>query len=562
MLRTAALLLTVMGMLTGCAVLERTETTKHAIESDISEVELLRAQMRDLLAAHAVQGASKPVKASATPKLPERFNQTLSHSATDEKFDEVLLEISRQSGLPIWLTEFAQDDSNGLGQKRISFRYDGTLQGLLDHLAQVTKLHWRYGQGRVEFFRYETRHFHVNLPMGSRAVSASISSTGGKGNGKRDNNDAVASLSEATGQIRVDASGISIDPYDALKRTITAMLVQDGGRLGGAQRSTESAVTRRAAARRLARDEQASNQDELFADPFLSLNDENESRGAGAMIASQVVVTPDMAMVTVTAPPSSLDRVAAYLDEVNRRYTRNVMIDVKIYDVTVNDTMGAGLSVDLLYRKLGDFGIQLSGGMMGVLGGIQDATANILPSRFTGSQAMVRALSSFGRISSVTSGQVIAVNGQPAPLQIGSEITYLSGTRTLDRGTNVTGTRLDTHLVTNQISVGLTANFIPQVLTDNRILLQYQLTSRALVGMATVIGSDGNSIQLPTVNSQTLQQQAFVRDGESIVLFGIEQNSASVTGNQGIPLSYNRDTNHDRTLRVILMQVFGANNQS
>jgi len=193
---------------------------------------------------------------------------------------------------------------------------------------------------------------------------------------------------------------------------------------------------------------------------------------------------------------------------------------------------------------------------MGVLGG-SDAPTGVM-SRFTGSQAIVRALSSFGRISAITSGQVIAVNGQPAPLQIGSEITYLAGTETLDRGTSVTGTRLDTHLVTKQVSVGLTANFLPQVLTDDRILLQYQLTSRALAGMATITGSDGNSVQLPTVTSQTLQQQAFVKDGESIVLFGIEQNQAGVSGSAGIPLTFARDASQERTLRVIVMQVFGA----
>jgi len=144
-------------------------------------------------------------------------------------------------------------------------------------------------------------------------------------------------------------------------------------------------------------------------------------------------------------------------------------------------------------------------------------------------------------------------------LQIGSQITYLAGTETIERGTNtIGGTRLDTRLVTGRLNVGLTANFLPQALGDNRVLLQYQLSSRALAGMATMVSADGNPIQLPTVNSQTLQQQALVRDGEAIVLFGIEQNANSYTGSQSLPLNYGRDASQDRTLRVIIMQIFGG----
>jgi type II secretory pathway component HofQ len=107
------------------------------------------------------------------------------------------------------------------------------------------------------------------------------------------------------------------------------------------------------------------------------------------------------------------------------------------------------------------------------------------------------------------------------------------------------------------VVVGLTANFLPQVLGDNRILLQYQLTSSSLAGMSTV-SSGNSSIQTPTVASQSLQQQAFVRDGEAIVLFGLEQNASSVTGSQSIPVNVGRDASKSRTLRVIMLQVFGG----
>jgi len=130
--------------LSGCGAFEKMQATRNDIESNIAEIEFLRSQMRDLLAAHATQVVAPATKPKVTPRLPEKFSQNLSYSATEEALDTILVEISRQSGLPIWLTEFTLDGSSNIGQKPISFQYEGTLQGLLDHLAQITKLHWRF----------------------------------------------------------------------------------------------------------------------------------------------------------------------------------------------------------------------------------------------------------------------------------------------------------------------------------------------------------------------------------------------------------------------------------
>ena len=97
---------------------------------------------------------------------------------------------------------------------------------------------------------------------------------------------------------------------------------------------------------------------------------------------------------------------------------------------------------------------------------------------------------------------------------------------------------------------------VPLILGDNRILLQYQMQISQLTAL-TQVTSGNSTIQTPQISSQSLQQQAFVRDGQSIVLFGFDQNrntgdtSASIGGASKAGTS-------QRQMVVIVMTVNGG----
>ncbi|WP_027015211.1 type II secretion system protein GspD [Comamonas composti] len=589
------------GGLSGCGTISSID---KGIDKETTVIEDMQQQLRSSSASTAVlmrkrmKIAGEEVALRAETMLPAIFDTPILYSTGGQRLDEVLDALSRQAGIPVWLTEFASESGGnsyqtrsdaGQGRIQIQLQWNGTLRGLFDHLAQTAKLHWRFNEGRVEFFLYETRHFYVNLPMGSRTMTSRISGSGRSSSGTAANNN---NANAGTGDISINTGDMTINPYSALTRTITAMLMEDDGRAEIVGSNDMGMSGSQSAANRVS---------------------VNEARGTGVTQQptssrsgrSRVVVTPEMAMITVTAPPTSLDRIADYITRVNQRFSKNVMIDVKIYDVSLNEQASAGFSADLLYTKLGSYGVQVAGGSIGILGptqgdvdaltarraaaaGSSQTTTSIttdpltgMPttsttttstpgviapsvSRFAGSTAMARALQTFGKISAITSGQVMAVNGQPAPLQIATEVTYLASTSTTVASSNTllsnnsgAVTPVATSLTPGSVVVGLTANFLPQVLGDNRILLQYQLTSSSLAGMSTV-SSGNSSIQTPTVSSQSLQQQAFVRDGEAIVLFGLEQTASSLTGGQSIPANVGRDASKSRTLRVIMLQIFGG----
>jgi len=531
-------------VLSGCSLLTE---TRQGIEQDIDTTAAMREQMRErsepfaVLTHQRARIAGEEIRLKEEKEiLPPLFNERVTYVTSGQTLQETLETVSRQVELPIWLTEFVSDkesvgrnssssnDDDERGRVTIQIHYDGPLHGLLDQLAQSARLHWRYYEGRVEFFLYETRHFYVNLPMGSREIKSNISSSasgGGEGGGGGSD----------TGSISIEMEGVRVDPYNVITRAIAAILMEDDGQtdvLGNGDSDIEI--------------------NELSSGGSSSGGSSNDDSKRGA---SRVVVAPEMGMVTVTAQPTALDRVADYIEQVNRRFSRNVMIDVKIYDVTVADGTNTGFSIDNLARRVRGLGAVLAGGPNGI-NILRNPVTRAITDPATDVDALVSALRSFGRTSLVQSGQVMVVNGQPAPLQIATERTYISRVTVQPPTVGGGGAIVpgSTSYETEKISEGLTANFLPHMLADNRILLQYQLTSRAMVALRS--GPDG--IQLPEINSQTVQQQAFVRDSEAIVLFGFGSDRASANGEQGLIANLSRDADKNRTLRVIVMQIFGG----
>lgn len=530
--------------LTGCDVYNR---MVERIDSDRETVEELQtAMVRD--------ATSRAVTVNSGPKfigeryqwrteqpLPPLFESRMALSTTGRTLDAILGTVSETTGIPMQITEFANatgssGDTTSAEGHLLSVNWDGSLRGLLDQLARDSGLYWRYDRERrrVEFFLYETRHFPVTLPMGTRTLSGSISgaasgSSGGGGPGASTTGSAAGS-----GAIGVNISGFTVDPYGAISRTIASMLLEDDGQVQVVDSTTDAAATTGTAA---------------------TLRSAVSNR-------SRVVVSPELAMVTVTAPPPSLERVARYLDSINAQFSRNLTIDLKIFDVTLTEEAGVGFSLDAVYQRMNDYGLSVIGGPgltlnSGTPGQITFEVTNP-SSRFEGSRLLAQALSSFGSVSVGTSGQVLAVNGQPAPYQVADQITYLASSSVTQ--TAGVGTTTTTTLTPGTIVVGLTANFLPQILADNRILLQYQLTVSSLRGLEPVT-SGGLTIQTPEIFTQSLQQQAVLRDGQSVVLFGYEQDRGNANSTFSF-FSGNRAGGGTRTLRVIQLQVFGGGNNA
>jgi type IVB pilus formation R64 PilN family outer membrane protein len=269
--------------------------------------------------------------------------------------------------------------------------------------------------------------------------------------------------------------------------------------------------------------------------------------------AGRASANPELGLLVVTARPAVLDRVAAYVDSINARFAQNVLIDIKVYSLALDGQAALGFSLDALYNRLGQYGVSVVGAapLQAATGAPGQLTirASDPASRWNGSQLFAQALSQFGQVALQTQGQVLAINGQPSPIQVANEVNYLASSAT-SAAANVGTTST---LTPGSRVVGFTANFLPLILGDSRILLQYQMQISALTAL-TQVSSGGNSIQTPQIASQSLQQQAFVRDGQAIVLFGFDQTRDTLDSAAGLG-GASRASRGERQLVVIVMQV-------
>lgn len=265
-----------------------------------------------------------------------------------------------------------------------------------------------------------------------------------------------------------------------------------------------------------------------------------------------VIVNRDLSQIIVVAKPKYMDRVEKYVEQINKRFARNVLIDVRVYDIQLSDAAQAGISANF-QKVLSKYGVNIVGGDPAGVSSVTGTPSSITISNGSASSSVfdvvAQALSTSGRVSTKNQGQVVAINGQPAPFQQASQITYLSSmqtTQTANVGSQVS-------LQPGTVTVGFTANFLPTILPDNRIMLQYQINTSTLSGLKTIT-SGGSSIQAPEISSQSLQQQAYLKDGQAIILFSFEQDRSQNGSTYGFT-NISGAGSKNRSMTAVIIQV-------
>lgn len=548
------------ALLAGCAGFDKPKENAARVEE---KAQKLRDENVASASSAAVQRNKRPrisgdeVVLRSLHTLPSKFSTPVSYSTHGALgFAEVLEQVSAMAGLGVRGVEVMANQSNMNGSSSslmqsqpvtgngklggsVQIEYAGTLRGLLDELAGRNSASWRYSASTntVTFFRYETRVLNLHLPAGAKSVNATISLTGASGGGSGGGSSgggAEGGGSSGAGNVSVSQQKL-IDPWTSVMNTVQSILsasgpAKDGANGSGASRSQSSGGSQG-----------------------------GSGRSSGSLVASgadgSASAAPELGMLTVTARPQAVERIAAFVNSINARFAQNVLVDIQVLSVTMDNNLSAGISLDLLYKQLNENGLSVVGGAplqpaVGTPGRAVFSVGNP-ESKWMGSSIVAEALSRYGTVGLETKTQVIAINGQPSPFQVGDEVTYLASSTT----TTAPSVGSSTALTPGSKVVGLTGNMTPTITGDSRILLEYQMEISSLV--MTQASSGGATIQTPQLSRQSLQNQAYVRDGEVIVLFANDQKRDSADTSFGLG-GASRAGRGERKMMVIVMQVSGG----
>lgn len=544
----------------GCAVVGADKSVDTAAKS----TEAMRELVSRNATAGGIERTSMPrlageefeVKSNALPPVFETRATYVSKGS--QSLVQVLEDISTITGLSIRTAEIAQggrqgDASFNAGQQNgtdaltgaVSIEFSGKVRALLDEVAAKGNVSWRRNpkNGVVEFFRYETRMLPVYVPAGVGQVSSSISLAGVSGGGSGSGSGTGASTGGAggggvaAGNVTVTSSQ-PVDPWSSIVAGVNAIL-------GSQRQAAQAPMAQQAQGQGGAAGQQAG------AQPGLMLGSQS---GTG----ESVIPNPDLGSITVIARPATMARVVNYIDSINERFSKNILIDVKLYSVTLSDQSSLGFNLNMLYNSLNKLAVTTSGPAAFQAGvstpGVITITSKDPTSRWVDSSVVGSALAQYGNVALTTQRQILAVNGQPAPVQLVNKITYKNGASVVPQNGNQGSIVASTQ--GNEV-VGFTANFIPMILDDNRIRLGYSMNISQL---AQPLTPDAQGIQSPNVSQKSLPGNAFVRDGQAIVLFGSSEERTGIDAAAHFG-GASKAVTKDKTVEVIVVQVTtGAKN--
>jgi type IVB pilus formation R64 PilN family outer membrane protein len=374
-----------------------------------------------------------------------------------------------------------------------AIRYEGPLRGLLSRVTSRYSLYWTYEAGRVVIARYATRTFKLSALPSQVVVSAEVGGTAAAAGGT----DSEVS-SSTDGITQRAAYTMDVNLWKAVESTVDAMLSPNG---------------------------------RLFV-----------SKESGAL--------------TVTDTVDVQRLVESYVKDLNRDLQRQVNVRVTVLSVNFNDEDAYGINWDVIRQNSDSLLEFVTPDLISTAVGSLTGTVVKPSSRWNGSSAVIKALSTIGRTSVVTQSSLTTLNGQPAPIQVTESTGYLK-----EVTTTLTDTGTETGLTPGTILTGVVMTVTPRVVGHSQMMLQYSLDFSELLDIKE-FSSGTNTIQLPEIAKRALTQQVLISNGEMLILSGLEtaRDSSKTEGVEGQWWLGGRDsrTNRERLVVVIEQMLIGA----
>ncbi len=270
---------------------------------------------------------------------------------------------------------------------------------------------------------------------------------------------------------------------------------------------------------------------------------------------TRITIGEGTGIVTVTALLPDHAPVRDYIATMNEALGIQIAFDVNVLNVSVSSGEGFGFDLGNLFFAPGNGDVEISGfgSVAPGEGGIGPVNIGIVSGDFA-IDAAVDALSTRSDVTVENRVGVTTTNFQAVPVEVVEEENYVASIETLrDENNNVTGTAVSPGTVTT----GFVLRLQPRVLNTREILVRYSVELSDLIDIIDFPSGD-STVQLPEVSRANLDQQAILRNGDTLVLFGFERNRAEIgqrgVGNPGFfGLGGSRSASNTRAASVVMI---------
>lgn len=247
---------------------------------------------------------------------------------------------------------------------------------------------------------------------------------------------------------------------------------------------------------------------------------------------SHLRIVPDVVnnLLVIQATAQEYERIRQLLQDLDI-VPRQVMIEAKVYEVTLTGDLSAGVTAFLQRRTAGGLDGRGTGGFgVGTGGGTPALTATMgtLVGKMRELLIFLNAAEGRGEARVISAPSLLASDNLPASISVGTEIPLLSS-QVFGLGAQTAGNPVFTNTIQNR-DTGVLLTITPRINPSGLVRLEIQQEVSAPVAPAA-----GAAIQSPSISKRTVTTQAVVQDGETIALGGIIQETRTYSRNR-IPL--------------------------
>jgi general secretion pathway protein D len=248
------------------------------------------------------------------------------------------------------------------------------------------------------------------------------------------------------------------------------------------------------------------------------------------------IIDKNSGLVTVTGDRYQIEEISKYIDDLNSRLHKQVLIDVKIYSVRLSSSHKAGIDWSKLSFSVGyKQDAQSPDKLAESFTQTPIRTNNIIGSQSVFSSAvfnvagLLNFLAQNGNVYSISNPKIVTLNNQKALISAGETVYYKYAAKvTTDANGNP-----NTEYAIESKFVGVLLDITPQISDNRKIILSINPRINEFVDQSSVQDSDMD--RPPNTKENTMMSVVRMKDNSTLILGGLITSDDSLNVN-GVPI--------------------------
>lgn len=249
------------------------------------------------------------------------------------------------------------------------------------------------------------------------------------------------------------------------------------------------------------------------------------------------MINRDAGLITVSGSYKQLDRVEKYIKNLQQRMHKQVLLEVRILEVTFSEGQQIGIDWSNFNLSLsGLAGASVSRGTQGT------GSSDIYSAGFNFSmEGLMNFLKTYGEVEILSSPKVMTLNNQPALINVGDQINYKYETGQLD-SVGIGTPSASTTFSLGSVFVGLSLTIIPEITENGHIILRINPVDSRIIneedestdpGEITDEQASANVRSIPPdMKIKQLTSIVKVKDGSKVLVGGLVQKEKFIVDNK------------------------------